>query len=694
MKNKQALVLLLCIIVQLTLAPSVLARTQKVLVLHSYHQGLQWTDSISAGIQSVFYDRSLDFEVYYEYLDTKRNQGEDYSEKLLQLFKAKENLAQFDLIITVDNKALEFVKLHGEQFFPNAPVVFCGINFFENTLIEGINQVTGVVEKGDFKATLNLMLQVHPNTNKIVVLVDNTETGRAIREDMQGIAPYFAGRVNLETLHDFTWDSLTDHIATLNSGTLVFAQAISRDKNNHFISYFDAIELLRNSSKVPIYGSWDFYMGRGLIGGVLTSGFMQGELAAKIASRILNGETADSIPIVHDVPTKVVFDYTQMQRHGVELHQLPIEAEIINKPKGLLERLVPYLGGIALLLLIVLAGMGYTIIIQRTRQALIIKSNRALDQKVQEKTQQFHQINERLTTLIDTLPTPVYQTSTANRIEACNDTFAKSCLGIPKEAVIGSSERKLKERVPEVVFNSLALFDPILHCDNLVPPKEKAIISVDGKQRDYMCHSAPISDLKGNVIGHITAMMDVTEQRNNQREKERLIADLELANQKLNDLASIDMVTSVYNRRHISMRLSEEVSQAKRHKSNFCILMLDIDHFKAVNDRFGHQMGDEVLQRVCKTIKSAMRKEDVLGRYGGEEFLLILPRTEIQDARLLAERIRLTVQGLTWQHKQGLQLTISIGVSSYQNQTEFELINQADNHLYAAKIEGRNRVRG
>ena len=161
-----------------------------------------------------------------------------------------------------------------------------------------------------------------------------------------------------------------------------------------------------------------------------------------------------------------------------------------------------------------------------------------------------------------------------------------------------------------------------------------------------------------------------------------------------------DALTGLYNRRHLDERLASELAAAQRHGRPVSLLMVDIDHFKAVNDEHGHLAGDEALKMVAFVLRGAVRKEDVLARYGGEEFVVIARETALDGARALAERIRRAVERshCAWQGRE-LGLTVSIGLTVSVGLTEFvpgrserEVLEAADRALYTAKQQGRNRV--
>ena len=154
-----------------------------------------------------------------------------------------------------------------------------------------------------------------------------------------------------------------------------------------------------------------------------------------------------------------------------------------------------------------------------------------------------------------------------------------------------------------------------------------------------------------------------------------------------------DGLTGLHNYRHFHETLKAEVSRAERYGENFCLLMMDLDRFKAVNDTIGHQMGDEVLKAVASVMRSCSRESDYLARYGGEEFVVILPRTDLNEARLLAERIRAQIAAIDIGHLE-LRVTTSIGVSSYPASAVDSdgVLGAADAALLRAKARGRDRV--
>ena len=179
---------------------------------------------------------------------------------------------------------------------------------------------------------------------------------------------------------------------------------------------------------------------------------------------------------------------------------------------------------------------------------------------------------------------------------------------------------------------------------------------------------------------------------------DRLIASrqrLRKLNRELDRVARIDSLTEIHNRRHIEEALRTALGAARRHSSDLALLLVDIDRFKEFNDTHGHLAGDRALRHVAARLEDSLRVEDVLGRWGGEEFIVVLPGTDAECATMVAERLRehIATNELDLSAAESRTLTVTIGVSCWDGQDAEDLINQADTALYRGKADGRNLVR-
>jgi two-component system, cell cycle response regulator len=170
--------------------------------------------------------------------------------------------------------------------------------------------------------------------------------------------------------------------------------------------------------------------------------------------------------------------------------------------------------------------------------------------------------------------------------------------------------------------------------------------------------------------------------------------ELRRRNLELDHMSRTDALTGLYNRRHLEERLGEFVSLARRHGEDLAAAMVDLDHFKRINDTAGHPAGDAVLRVAAERLRGILRAEDVLGRWGGEEFLALLPRTDAAGAQLAAERMRQAVAGEPIPLPEGgeMRVTASIGAAAGVEGGAADLVQRADAALYEAKEAGRDRV--
>jgi two-component system cell cycle response regulator len=176
----------------------------------------------------------------------------------------------------------------------------------------------------------------------------------------------------------------------------------------------------------------------------------------------------------------------------------------------------------------------------------------------------------------------------------------------------------------------------------------------------------------------------------------RLYEEVTREKDRLKEIAITDQLTTLYNHDFFYMRLEEEFERATRYETTLSLIMMDIDDFKRVNDKYGHRTGDSVLKEVGRLIKRTVRKIDFVARYGGEEFVVILPHTPLKGAAGEAERIRRVVEEHTFEGIPAKAINLSLGVASYPDKGKMnpgELVNRADKALYAAKEAGKNCVR-
>ncbi len=210
-------------------------------------------------------------------------------------------------------------------------------------------------------------------------------------------------------------------------------------------------------------------------------------------------------------------------------------------------------------------------------------------------------------------------------------------------------------------------------------------------REDHMYQNVTLMPLRATngSVGHICVIIyDVTEVAVNKRQ-------LQSANLELQRLSSTDRLTGLFNRGHWEEGLRHAYARHKRYGAMAALVMFDIDHFKKVNDTYGHQAGDKVIQGVARLVRAQVRDSDIAGRYGGEEFAVLMPDTSAEGAKLFAERLRLAVEAMRIEHDGvPIPVTISLGVADLSGPSNDyqQFIEWADHALYASKKGGRNRT--
>jgi diguanylate cyclase (GGDEF)-like protein/PAS domain S-box-containing protein len=313
----------------------------------------------------------------------------------------------------------------------------------------------------------------------------------------------------------------------------------------------------------------------------------------------------------------------------------------------------------------------------------------ALEQALKEKdaaTAGLRASEELFRAFMNASPFMSYIKDSAGRLLFYNRSFAQR-FGVSEYAWLGRTDEQLWSRNPN---NSDRIHDLEVMVGDQIMESEEQVRGANGEIRSLRSFKFPCSDSAGNILLAGVAV-DVSEEAAHKAELERYHRELEEANNRLRKLAVTDELTGLRNRRAFEERLGMEFSMARRRKRELSVLLLDVDDFKMVNDRWGHAAGDEVLRRLAAILQTTVRLPDLPARYGGEEFVVLLPESGQESALGLARRVMERVASERWENA---PLTISIGMAALiDSMTDgFQLVERADEALYAAKRAGKNRV--
>lgn len=304
----------------------------KILILNSYHEGYFWTDDMVHGITTTFKNRKIGAEFFVEYMDTRRYSPIAVFPSLQNLYETKYGTMHFDLIITTDNNALEFIRRWRSKLFGSVPIVFCGLDLADGSMIEGLAPITGVVENMGEEFAVEAAMKLHPSA-ECLVIVNNKEHNPI--SNLKVFCDNFRNRkkVILIEITEHTYEQFLERIKTFGQESIVLLPTRFSDSNG--VEYSEEmVSLIMRSCEAPIYTNNFVLIGTGPVGGCMNFAEHHGQIAAEMAIRILNGAKAGDIAIMHEGPKDFLFDYNRLKHFGISISELPANSTVINEPES------------------------------------------------------------------------------------------------------------------------------------------------------------------------------------------------------------------------------------------------------------------------------------------------------------------------------------------------------------------------
>ena len=630
-----------------------------VLILNSYHPGMEWTDDQMDGVrEGLGRDDGVQFHI--EYMDAKRLTDQVHLDNLRRLFDHKYRAVPLNVIVSTDNDAFDFLRRYRDELFPGVPVVFSGVNWFQDDQINGLAGFTGVAESADHAATLGLMLHLHPGTERIVAIVDSTTTGKALRAEVEALAETMKGTVAIEFWDAFDPEELSAKVSTLPKKTLVMLLAYASNRSGRFIEYSDIARLISEHSSVPVYASWDFYLGHGIVGGNLTTAKAQGVAAGEILARLLNGEKASAIPVRRRLPGNNTFDYQQLARFAIPKSRLPEYSTIINEPWYESRKPLIWVGSLVGLLVLALAWALLVSLARKRRSDVELRiAAKAFESQVAMIVCDEHGIILRV-----------------------NQAFTQST-GYSAQEAIGQNTSILKSGRHDKAFYD-AFWKALQekhYWQGVIWNRRKN----GNVYAEWLTINGVLSPA-GRVTHYVGSFSEITQNKEAEAEVHRL--------------AYYDQLTQLPNRRLLQDRLGQALAATGRSGMCGAVLFLDLDNFNTLNDTRGHDTGDLLLTQVAQRLRLALREADTVARLGGDEFVVVLQ--DLSDDRATAAALaRDFGNRLCSEIAQPYRLkdtdyicTASIGICLFDSEETVEhLLKNADMAMYRAKDSGRNTLR-
>lgn len=565
----------LVIIFLLFFCVSAHAQTQekkKILILNSYHQGLSWTDNIVKGIKETLKPLEDSIDYYIEYMDAKRFYGDKYFEKIFNLIQQKYHGIKFNLIIVSDNDALLFTIKHYHRLFYGVPVIFCGINNFKENLIEKYRKwFTGVAEETDIEGTLDIALKLHPDTQRVYIINDITTTGLAMKKRLVEVLPKFLNKVTFIMLENPDMKELQKEIEKIPPKSIILLLLVNRDRTGNFFAYEESLDLLYPHTNSPIYSVWDFYLGRGIVGGKLTSAFLQGKKAGELAMQVLQGKSPSEIPVVKESPNEYMFDYNELKKFHISLKKLPKESRIINLPESFW---VKYR---KTLIMIILIFIGLSMVI------VVLSINISKRKKVEKE---LRISEEKYRDLYDNAPDMYHSVDKNGIIIECNETEAKM-LGYKKEEIIG---KPITYFMTEESRKAHEEFFPHIEKYSFIQ-LERDFVRKDGSVFTAALNVYVEVDEKGNFVKTKTIGRDITYRK-------KIEEELKKSKEALRKLSVYLQNVREQERKEIAKEIHDEMGQS------LTALKLSLSWIKKrVEDKFLQEKFEETLSIVNGLIK-------------------------------------------------------------------------------------------
>ena len=487
------------------------ANTSKdVLLLHSYHKGYTWTDHISSQIEKNFKDNK-NVELTTVYMDSKRIDTSSYLNNLANLYKEQFQNRKFDLIIVSDNTALDFMIKYHDFLFKDTPVLFCGINDFDSSILD-VNNIrnfmSGVAEEVDLEKNFELISKLHPKLKNLLIINDTSTTGYAVKKGLDPIIKKYEKKFNIEYTDDLEINNLKQKVSSLDKeNSVILFVLLFKDTTGKYFTHKQSFAQVKKVSQVPIYGLWDFYLNNGIVGGLLTSAIAQGDAVSKMAIEVLNGKKISDIPILEKSPNVYMFDYNELKKFNLDVSKQIDNPIIINEPSSVYkEHTKFFLLSIIIILILSIIVIILKANIQKREKVELELSNRLEFDKV----------------LLDTIPNPIYYKNIEGKFLGCNTSFS-NLVNSSKNEIIGKTAFDF---FPLNVASKNTQIDQELLNTFATSTSEFTFYTPSNEMKHIILNKAVYKNIDGSVGGIVCIMDDMTERV---QQKQFLIQQSKLA---------------------------------------------------------------------------------------------------------------------------------------------------------------------
>lgn len=483
------------------LLPGWVRAGDNVFILNSYHREKALSDDTIDTIITQLQSQHPELRFLIEDMDTKRNSIADLLPCLLKFYTEKYSGADLSAVVTVDNNAFDFAMEYRQQLFPGVPIVFCGVNGFQHSVLDGVEGVTGVAEAVELDATVKVALALHPGTTHLAVVSDTTPTGRELLGEFHRFADQLPKSLQIVELVGLTTADLLKRMKELPPRTVVLRFSFFRDADGKSFRVDEQAKLITQAG-LPVFDFWDEGIGLGYEGGYVVTGESQGKVVAGMLERILAGEDPDQIAVVDQSPNIPVFDKRQLLRTGADLSQLPPNAVLRFDEPSFWVRHPRLTAGLGVTFLVL---FGFAVFFA----ALSVQRKRYADALFREQ--------QKLRATLQSIGEGVVTTNTHGKVDQFN-SVAEQWIGLPIEQVRGRS-------VDEVFQLKDSSTDAVIELNpngDFPSTGSGQLLTAHGKSLPIVLTAAPISLPQESASGSVIVFRDMTRENELQQELQQV----------------------------------------------------------------------------------------------------------------------------------------------------------------------------
>lgn len=636
-----------------------------ILVIHSYNSELSLSEQRQSAIEQGFADSKNPNNVFHEFIDSGSYLQPQHKREFIKYIKNKYRRISLDLLMTVDDPSLELILHQHEELFPQVPVVFLGIDNLNQELLD-TPWLTGVVENHSIVETAIEALR-QTWTDTLVIVNDTTELGKTKLEQIKAVNSVSYRPITVDVVSNLAVEDIEERLGKYPSNVpiLMLGQLLQNKSQRTLIDpKLDAEILQRRRVSNPIYTDNMARLGTGVVGGKVFDADYHARQAVELANKILQGAEPDQVGPIVTGKNRWIFDYRQLLRYDIKLDLLPDDSELLYVEPPLY---IKYRTPIALVVFILLSGLlTIILLIERGRK-------RELANKILQENEQRYKDLARAGANV------FWELDEQLRYSYISGDLRDLC-GLKPSEMKGSYPPVLHQNNPDLDID-WEQFERITKARK--PFKNFTFSLHDRKEgiRIFKINGRPLYDRYHNFLGYRGVKQEITAEQN--------------LYQKIAYQATYDDLTGLLNRREFSEKLKYSVQKAHKYHTESVLCYLDLDRFKIVNDTAGHLVGDRLLSELAQLLQNQVRKEDTLGRLGGDEFGLLLEGCSIHEAEQVCGQLIGSIEQyrLNWETVE-FDVGVSIGmVGISSNSTDAtELLSRADLACYQAKNLGRGRV--